>query len=312
MGGYITPAQDASHRLTNFLAEEVKALLSDAPPYLYHYTSVSGMLGILRSGVLRAGSLHRMNDAAEVRFAASVFRACLDRRSARAKSSPPVELLTAMQARMMEPLSIPNVFSVSFSGEGDQQGMWSLYAERSRGFSFCIPIAHTLRWSHGYPFGWIWKCHYGEATLTDFCNRALAKAEELFERVTAERRNDPFEHSANSGKDGTTASDFATEYMNWLGPFAAAFKPAIWADEAEWRMVAIEQPDDPPQFIEFSLRDHDAEGKLAFAAVCAGPECREEDVQRVRRLLDEMHLSCCPVRRSVLTLEAQDTASSHR
>ncbi len=285
--------------LVDFLADEVKALLGDAPPFLYHYTSASGMISIIESGVLRAGSLHRMNDMAEVRFAASVFRACLDRRCARTDSGGTAEILTAMQDRMREPVAITNIFSASFSSDGDEEGMWQLYASRGTGFSFCIPIGHGLRWSEGPPFGWFWRCHYGEETVTAFCNRALSKAEELFDRITAERKNAPYERVENPDGEGAATTDFANEYLNWIAPFAAAFKPGTWADEQEWRWVFVRHPDDTPAFLELDLRNSRQEDKLAIAAICAGPQCNQESIDRVRSILDSNGLAGCPIHRSL-------------
>jgi len=299
---YITPAQEAGIELVDFLAEEAAILLGNAPPFLYHYTSASGMQSIIESGLLRAGSLHRMNDFAEVRFAASVFRACLDRRCARTVGSKNFQLLKAMQGRMREPVSITNIFSASFSSDGDERGMWQLYADHGSGFSFCIPIRHGLSWSEGPPFGWLWRCHYGEETLTTFSNRALAKAEELFDQITVERATAEYENEWNPTGEGSTTTDFANEYLNRIAPFAAAFKPGVWADEQEWRWVFVRHPNESPAFLELNLLDVTSKKKSVIAAICAGPQCTERNIDHLRTVLDANGLTGCQIGRSSMTM----------
>src|SRR5215204_6249223 len=49
------------------------------PPILYHYTTIEAMQSIIRTGIMRAFNVEFMNDHAELRYAASVMRAHIDR-----------------------------------------------------------------------------------------------------------------------------------------------------------------------------------------------------------------------------------------
>ena len=178
--------------------------------------------------------------------------------------------------------------------------MWNLYARRGTGFSFCIPIDHGMRWSEGAPYGWFWRCHYGEGSLGTFCNRALAKSVDLLDRTTKERAEARYENECNPTGEGSGISDFATEYLNRIAPFAAAFKPAVWSDEQEWRWVFIQPPDTPPAYLELSLNDNSDQS--AIAAICAGPHCGEEAINRVRQALCAVGIAGCPIYRSAVSL----------
>ena len=124
--------------------------LTSAPDYpIYHYTACEALVSIIGSNVLRASSLDLMNDAPEIRLAASVFRACLDRRAA-VSSGKALGLLSAMQTRMRAVLVIKNVYSVSFSRSLYDIGMWKLYADKGRGFAFSVSIGRTTRFAARY------------------------------------------------------------------------------------------------------------------------------------------------------------------
>ena len=239
-----------------------------------------------------------MNDAAEVRYAASIFRACLDRRLSRATGSA-LELLLAMQSRMREPLTITNVFSSSFGADGDRSEMWDLYAQRGRGFSFSIPTSHGSKWTRPQRFGELWQCQYGEGQLADLCVRVLATAEKQFDAILAERMNWSEESNINPDKIGFSAPEFANEYLNEIAPFAAAFKPAVWQDEQEWRWVFVTYPEDSPRHLNLDLSSN-GQG-LAIASVCAGPMSDPRSVEQVRAALDARGMVDCPIHRSALT-----------
>ena len=52
------------------LDEQFRAvsLTTFMPPVLYHYTSAEGLLGIVESGILRAGNFSYVNDASELTY----------------------------------------------------------------------------------------------------------------------------------------------------------------------------------------------------------------------------------------------------
>jgi hypothetical protein len=228
-----------------------------------------------------------MNDMAEFRFAASVFRGHLDRRFAVERPGAFLEVLAAMRRHMDQGLNLSNVYSVSFSSNGDEESMWRLYADRGAGFSFCIPFSHGLeRWTKNYPWGWICKCHYGEQPLAEFCNTALVKAEELF----AKERN---------SSDPSTAEEFAQEFLNRIASFGPAFKPQIWANENEWRWVFVISPEDKRPFLELPLQSQTSLDQLAISSICQGPECEIAHIRNLQKLLSASNYKSCKVYSSI-------------
>ncbi len=63
------------------IADITRQLFADPPrETLYHYTSLSGLLGIVDSGVLRASDIRYMNDSAELRHTLDLLQSHVSRR----------------------------------------------------------------------------------------------------------------------------------------------------------------------------------------------------------------------------------------
>ena len=171
----MTVAPDAIARLNEYLADQLRSLAgNDIPQSVYHYTSSQSMRAIISSGMLRAHNLAQMNDFAEGRYAASFMRAHIDRGSAIQPDQDAMALLGAMRQQLTR-VDLANVFALSFTSDGDEPGMWRLYADRGRGFSFAIPTRNALSWGGDGHKGMFASCIYESGRLTRFCADALAK-----------------------------------------------------------------------------------------------------------------------------------------
>jgi hypothetical protein len=272
---------DAQTRLNDFLAEQARWLAAELPPgrSIYHYTSAAGMQAIVSSGVMRAYNLGQMNDLAEGRYAASVMRAHIDRGYAVEADANASELLGAMR-RQLTSINLSNVFAISLTSDGDEPGMWRLYADRGRGFSFAIPLDKALLWAgHGHN-GMLLKCTYDHNVLTEFCVRTLGKIREIYVADIV-------------GGLKPHASDYASMFFDNIAWFAPAFKPSVWQDEKEWRFIFARPPDvhrtlsDGRTYIELPLTVT-AENPYPITAICGGPDCDyEDDILPLQRILYE-------------------------
>src|SRR5689334_17921165 len=189
------------------------------PPSLYHYTSAAGMQAIIRSGVVRAFNLGQMNDFAEGRYAASVMRAHIDRGYAVEPNPDASALLQAMRNQLTG-IDLSNTFAFSLTTDGDEMGMWRLYADRGKGFSFAIPTDKAVSWASSEHFGFLLKCTYDPKVLDEFCIRTLTRIREMYlADVAAALSPDP--------------AQYANLFLENVAWFAPAFKPHVWHDERE-------------------------------------------------------------------------------
>jgi hypothetical protein len=215
----------ANEALEAFGKTQLAALHPQATARLYHYTTAESMAAILRSGRMRAHNIGTMNDFTEVRLAASVLGAHLDRGYAVEPEQRVCELFRATR-RYLATIELSTVFALSFSGNGEEPGMWRLYADRGTGFSFGIP-AFKLQQPWG---GYLIKCNYSSIDLDGFCVRALATIRRVYLDDVAAGREGPYDEYA--------AMFF--RHVVWFGP---VFKHAVWSDEQEWRVVFVRPPE---------------------------------------------------------------------
>jgi Protein of unknown function (DUF2971) len=245
--------------LEDFLSNDLRAELWGEVPLVgfYHYTTTTKLTSILESKTIRAGCIEKMNDTSEIRFAASIFRALVDRRYATEPDPETVDFLQAVRCHLQQPLDVSHIFALSLSVGGDEAGMWSLYADRGQGFSFCISTKDIIPWAGFNEKGWFWKCKYGEEETTRYCQKILDKG------IAIHR-----EHSRHaSAYDVDTYAAMFVDRASYLAP---VFKPKIWHDEQEWRWIFVRPDKRGKPYIELPLYDSSGEN-CVISAICAGP-----------------------------------------
>ena len=211
-------------RLNGFFLSQMVDLAGEPwPQGLFHYTTSAGMRAIISSGVLRAHNVEQMNDFTEGRYAASVMRAFIDRQYAIESNADATKLFEAMREQLST-VDLTDVFALSFTTDGDELGMWRLYADRGRGFSFSVSIRKALNWAGQMHQGAIMRCCYNAERLERFCCQALSKIRSIYLEDLAE--------GVALAPAGYSALFF--ELAVWCAPL---FKSSAWRDEKEWRFV---------------------------------------------------------------------------
>ena len=242
------------------------------PPILYHYTSADAMLSILKTGKLRVGSIEQLNDKAELRYSVSIFRAHLDRFYAIEHSPEGCDLFHHIK-RQLDIIDTTGIYVASFSADGDEFGMWRLYGDRGRGFSFAFPLYKVEHWG-GFPG----KCHYDTSSADKFCQSALRTV------------RDTYLAEVQAGKSPDLES-VAANFLWRISYFGLLFKPHAWADEKEWRLIFVNQKtgikawSNGSTYIEIPTGD-----RLPIGAICAGPSCEQSSINKVQSCLIELGL----------------------
>ena len=113
----------------------VKEILDRQPPaVLYHYTTQSGLLGILRTKEIWASHTQYLNDTREYRHAIDIAKQQLASMRQERRGHDELGLLAEMEQGLSGIESI-NVCVCSFSANGDILSQWRAYGERTCGFS---------------------------------------------------------------------------------------------------------------------------------------------------------------------------------
>ena len=116
------------------------------PKILYHYTSMSGLLGIITSATLWASHIRYLNDRTEQTHLWQTIKNLLDKRLTRRIRLPKRKLFEDLR-RAIEMLLDPSViegrasYISSFSANGDVLSQWLGYCPHGNGFAIGFDTA---------------------------------------------------------------------------------------------------------------------------------------------------------------------------
>lgn len=96
------------------------------PEKLCHYTSAAGVVGILKSGTLRASNFAYLNDSSEIRYGERIAREILHERSAHAEGRPQQVLTVTLKAMELIASQI-GFYLTCFCTEPDLLSQWRGY-----------------------------------------------------------------------------------------------------------------------------------------------------------------------------------------
>jgi hypothetical protein len=250
-----------------------RELYADVPlGTLYHYTTLSGLLGIVRSRALWASDIRYMNDSAELRHAADLIKLEVAERIDGGSAN--VNLLSQFVDWVAHRITQGHMlFAASFRSHGNLLSQWRSYSEIGKGVSLGFCSDFILRSAERQQF-MIGRCIY-EPSRQRMLIRQVVDAVE----------------SVGSGLLGATRSTaersvlynqaFAAMETNLLR-IAAILKHPSFREEKEWRVVSpvITNPAEAPilfreghamlvPYIEFAIGINDT--PLAMDHLYLGP-----------------------------------------
>jgi Protein of unknown function (DUF2971) len=209
------------------------------PPVLYHYTSMDGLLGIARSGAIRATHVRYLNDTTETTWMWSIVVQQLIRTRDSTKDDKARDQLTTL-LESIESRSKRNDFVSSFSENGDDLSQWRAYCPGAVGYSIGFDSsALQTQWvldpaggDASFVGATLCKIRYisedNDGAITDLLGGLLEAAPDL-------RRNFEDQRPDLHERDVVVA---------WLSVVAPSFKHAAFSSEREWRLV-ISKPHKP-------------------------------------------------------------------
>lgn len=211
------------------MIEDITDKLFSVPPQntLYHYTSLSGLLGIVGSRELRASDIRYMNDSSELRHALTILRGHITRRITEGCDNPTLfnELLEWLSHRIV---SGPMVYGASFRANGNLLSQWRGYSTNGKGVSLGFDPADIQKSAARQQFQ-VGQCIYDADEQAALMERLVTSLES---RAAALPLHEPRDGGGNS----------------WLGLFeqiegdllriAALLKHPSFEEEQEWRIVS--------------------------------------------------------------------------
>jgi DUF2971 family protein len=263
--------QEASRGLLN-------QLFAPAPESLFHYTSGEGLLGILRSGVLRGSNYAFMNDRSEFTYGASLLREVVEERSKHPHDDVDQDYYEAI-LRADTPI-VSELYLSCFCTKGDLLSQWRGYGiQNSR---YCLRFSpDQLEAIHGASP--VVPVLYDRSRQRVLLNALLDRHLEGLYSVASAERHAFFYLMASC------------TYACCLGAFAL-LKDDSFEEEHEWRSMLLVRPGEYEDRLVFApaaglikptlplLRASDGD-KLPLREIICGASANPEQAVRAAKLM---------------------------
>jgi Protein of unknown function (DUF2971). len=206
-----------------------KGLYADMPQgTLYHYTTFSGLLGIVGSRAIWASDIRYMNDSAELRHTVGLVAAEVRERINSGHAAPgPLSLFVDWVTHRITNGCM--LFGASFRSQGNLLSQWRGYSTPGKGVSLGFSPEYILRCAKRQRF-MIGRCIYEPSRQQALIRRMVDAVEQLtagleYEKYPPKERNNLY------------LSAFSTMETDLLR-IAAILKHPSFHEEKEWRIVS--------------------------------------------------------------------------
>lgn len=233
-------AMDSRQEKTNAALSPIQATLpeldtSPLPDAVHHYTDMSGVLGVVETGVLWATDYRYLNDSSEVRYT-------FDLASQVIRTHLPHKTLTSLSQAFLENISagtsnyVATVYYLCCFSEADNSlSQWRAYGGR-QGFSLMFPgdITHRpgaeeVAGRQGQTAGiTLLKVNYDLKFQLAYVTRLLVALLDLCET----------DHMKSYPSTAEAISHITPFFWGQLERASYRFKHPDFADEREWRLVS--------------------------------------------------------------------------
>jgi hypothetical protein len=206
-------------------------LYSDTPhERLYHYTTFSGLLGIVDSGALWASDIRYMNDSAELKHTADLIRTEITDRIGAGHAKP--DLLNQFLDWVTHRITNGHMlFAASFRSNGNLLSQWRGYSRVGKGVSLGFNPDFILECAEKQTFQ-IGKCIYNRGEQRKLISQVIDSVEALADKGDDNRDNHP------RGGSDRSYHDIFQEIESDLLRIAAILKHPSFREEEEWRIIS--------------------------------------------------------------------------
>ncbi|MEQ9394887.1 DUF2971 domain-containing protein [Haliea sp.] len=194
---------------------------------LYHYTTLSGLLGIVDSAELRCSDIRYMNDSTELRHTLDLLGEQVTRRLVAGVDQPAL-LTTFLDWLTYRVVSGPMLFCASFRGNGNLLSQWRGYSVHGKGVSLGFAPEHILDCARRQHFE-VGRCVYAPSQQEKMIDEIVDAVEAL-------------------AADSVGEEESASQSRHWVRRFqtiegdllriAAVLKHPAFEEEQEWRIVS--------------------------------------------------------------------------
>jgi len=216
--------------LEPLLREDLQNLAKNPPPVVFHYTSPHGLLGMLQSNAIWATHAEFLNDRTELRYVEDVIARSAKSLSGTARTDCSKELLRVLQLPRWRGFEPRDIFVACFSTNPDSLSQWRAYANDGVGYAVGIATGVPFRVRNRPDTSvLLLKVVYDRVAQEEAVGAALARVIEIIESC------DPYAEPGYVNFRGLVA------VAQSVVPIGFALKNPGFAEEAEWRLVVIDE-----------------------------------------------------------------------
>ncbi len=207
-----------------------QSLYADLPEgVLYHYTTFTGLLGIVEKKALWASDIRYMNDSAELKHTADLIRIEVQQRITRGHANP--DLLALFVDWVSYRITNGNIlFGTSFRSHGNLLSQWRGYSLPGKGVSLGFSSEQLSQCAENqfFQFG---RCIYEPA-------RQRALISQVVDAVENYTQESPVGNGATRREEAKGYEDIFAHMEIDLLRIAAILKHPSFQEEEEWRLVS--------------------------------------------------------------------------
>lgn len=224
---------------------------SEVDLLLYHYTTNSGLKGILQNCSIWFSHINYFIDPQEWRYGQEIVITQLKKARVQESEKRIIKLLEDIQGAIEGYTKVLfNIFVACFCKEDDLLSQWREYADNGGGYSMGISFDNDTKYSHyinelskeSYPI--LRRVIYDQDVQTNYVERFIEAI------ISAAKKECEI-----SGKElSKIAGPVTLEAANTLSEIIPCLKHPAFEKEEEWRLIQNLRPDHKVELLEFRER----------------------------------------------------------
>lgn len=252
---------------------------SSAPRTLFHYTTAEGLIGILETKALWFTHAAYLNDHSEIEYGTELIQQVVAGMQTGLGSGPWKRFLDLVHERTPAVWSLLDCYVACFCQQGDLLSQWRAYG---LGSGYCLGFrTEGLLWEYAdcVSFRGFKRMIYEPAEQRSLAIRTIERFRPVIEAC---------------GSDTTFDEPSADALFNAIMPLILSFKHPAFAEEREWRFIALTWAfTNPTDTVRFLARAGmpvpymaiASEGGLPVESIRHGPHPEPELVKKYLRML---------------------------
>jgi hypothetical protein len=220
---------------------ELELLKRPIPDYLYHYTSIDGLYGIVKNQSIWATMVHYLNDAAELKIAISICQSILREELRKTNTSDYAmkDVLGVWSEIGDDLFESTHICVVSFTEQADQLSQWRGYCPPDGGYAIGFRTSSLEACLQEQEFV-LAPCEYDKSNQNAILKQWVGETISALKEIAQQETNLPLIEAVpeNIRQMDEKVEELFIEEFHRIAPI---IKHSKFAEEKEWR--AISNPD---------------------------------------------------------------------